>query len=86
MRSTVPEIRAALRLESSGVHRRMTRSAFGSRFGSQYVSFFTSSARSRGTRRASRKGPVPDGAEANLFQSRPTFSHWVGLETRNHSI
>ena len=29
---------------------------------------------------------VPDGALANLSQSRPSFSYCAGLDTRNHSI
>ena len=26
------------------------------------------------------KGPVPEGVSVKAFQSRPTFSHWVGLD------
>ncbi len=75
-----------MRVTASGAQTRTIRSALGIRAGFQYAAFLTSSARSRGTRRARRKGPVPEGSWAKRSQFQPTRSYCAGEEMRNQSI
>src|SRR5260370_35459853 len=78
--SVWPPRSAAVRVAAAGSGNSTSLSSLGTRLGSQYSLKGTSSARVCGTKAASFHGPVPDGAWANLFQSRPTFSHRAGLE------
>ena len=77
IQSTWPVRSAARRVVGSGIGKRTILSTLGVRFGSQYALFASSSSRSRGTKRASLNGPVPDGCSANFRQSFTLF-HCAG--------